>query len=557
MQTLLQDPRCSARMLSKQPAFTLMAVLTLALGVAANRATFFVNATAQQTLDGDWTGEIKLGKETIPLNVYFKRGPDGEIGSVEMLGQKDLALASVRLQSDRLQFELPREPGSFSFDGLLQLDAITGEVRRGTERGSFNLVKIAKIANQTLEQYVGTYEFSPDHLIAISLSPSFGMTFVDYQTGELRNLATSSETTCSFGPAIFSRVPIEARITFTKDERGAVSGLSLQRVGSADVSARRLQFKREEVMFKNGEIMLAGTLVLPNTKAPYPVFVRTHGSGRALRNIAQGEWLAYYGVAMLTYDKRGSGKSTGDVQQANISDLAEDALAGVQFLKGRQDIDAKRIGLLGGSEGGWVVPLAASRSKDIAFIFVGSPSALSLAETIVYEVGAVGRERGFSEDEIKQMKAIRGLYNDALLTNIGWDLVRQVISESKEKRWFRYARVPQALPEPLPQAQIEKTRRQLDFDPQAVWEKTSIPVLAVWGELDRNVPARQSATRLKQYLDKAGNQDHTLVVFPKGNHEVLEAETGFDDEYLRLKRYVPGYFETTINWIQKRVNTTK
>src|SRR5262249_12169705 len=246
-----------------------------------------------------------------------------------------------------------------------------------------------------------------------------------------------------------------------------------------------------------------------------------------------------------------------DVQQANISDLADDALAGVQFLKGRQDIDLKRIGLMGGSEGGWVVPLAASRSKDIAFIFVSSPSALSLAETIVYEVGAVGRERGFSEDDIKQMKAIRGLYNDSLLTNSGWDLVRQVISESKEKRWFRYARVPQTLPEPFPQAQMEKARRQLDFDPQAVWEKTSIPVLAVWGELDRNVPARQSAIRLKQYLNKAGNQDHTLMVLPKGNHEGLEAETGFDDEYARLKRYVPGYLDTTINWIQKRMKTTK
>jgi len=557
MNTLWQDLRYGARMLLKQLGFTLIAVFTLALGITVNSTTFFVTATAQQTLDGDWTGEIKIGNETISLNVHFKRGPDGEIGSVEMLGQKDLALASVKLQSHRLQFELPRESGSFSFDGLLQVDAISGEVRRGTERGSFDLVKIAKVANQTLEQYVGTYELSPNHLIGISLSPSFGMTFVDYKTGELRNLATSSETTCSFGPAIFGRAPIEARITFTKDERGAVSGLILQRVVSASVSARRLQFKREEVLFKNGEITLAGTLVLPNTKAPYPVFVRTHGSGRALRNIAQGEWLAYYGVAMLTYDKRGSGKSTGDVQQANISDLADDALAGVQFLKTRKDIDPQWIGLMGGSEAGWVVPLAAARSKDIAFIFVSSPSALSLGETIVYEVGTVGRERGFSEDEIKQMKAIRGLYNDALLTNTGWELVRQVINESKEKRWFRYARVPQTLSEPLPQAQIEKTRRQLDFDPQAVWEKTSIPVLAVWGELDRNVPARQSATRLKQYLDKAGNQDHTLIVFPKGNHEGLEAETGFDDEYPRLKRYVPGYFETTINWIQKRVNTTK
>jgi hypothetical protein len=98
MQTLWQDLRYGARMLLKQPSFTLIAVFMLALGVTVKRATFFVTATVQQTLDGDWTGEIKLGKETISLNAHFKRGPDGEIGNIEMLGQKELALVNIRLQ---------------------------------------------------------------------------------------------------------------------------------------------------------------------------------------------------------------------------------------------------------------------------------------------------------------------------------------------------------------------------------------------------------------------------------------------------------------------------
>src|SRR5215813_12696342 len=103
MTNLWQDPRYGTRMLLKKPGFILTSVLILELGMGANRESVFVSATAQQMLDGDWTGEIKIGKETISINMHFKRGPDGDTGNVEMMDQKDLALASIRLQSNRLQ----------------------------------------------------------------------------------------------------------------------------------------------------------------------------------------------------------------------------------------------------------------------------------------------------------------------------------------------------------------------------------------------------------------------------------------------------------------------
>jgi pimeloyl-ACP methyl ester carboxylesterase len=513
-------------------------------------------AAAQERLAGDWTGEMRVGNETISINVQFARGVEGNTGTAEMSGQKDLALRSVGLRSNWVHFELPRDTGSFIFDGQLKGVAISGEVRRGNERGAFDLVRVIRVDAKIYDQYVGTYELAPNHVIGISQSPSFGLTFLDFKTGAVRRLSPLSELSFSAGSALFVPVPVEVVVTFVKGDRGEVSGLRWQPAGSPAKLARRLHFRHEEVTFSNGDVTLSGTLVLPNTEGPFPAYVRTHGSGKALRNIPSSEWTAYYGIACLTYDKRGSGKSTGDVQRADISDLADDALAGVQLLKSRADIDATQIGMTGASEGGWVVPLAASRSKDVSFIFIGSGSALSLGETIVYEVGMVGRQEGFSDEEIDQMKAVRGLYNDAILTNTGWDVLRKAIEESKDKKWLRYARVPSSIPATIPEGQVEKVRRQLDFDPEPVWEKITIPVQAIWGDLDRNVPARQSAVRLEQYLARAGNKDHTLIVFRNGNHEGFEAETGFDEEYPRLKRYVPGYNDAMINWLLKHVRVS-
>jgi pimeloyl-ACP methyl ester carboxylesterase len=109
----------------------------------------------------------------------------------------------------------------------------------------------------------------------------------------------------------------------------------------------------------------------------------------------------------------------------------------------------------------------------------------------------------------------------------------------------RYARVPDFLPKDITMDFENAERQRLDFDPRTSWEKIRIPVLAVWGALDRSVPVKESAARLAEALKQAGNRDYTLVTFPKGNHEGFEAETGFED-YARLRRYVPEYHETIL-----------
>jgi alpha-beta hydrolase superfamily lysophospholipase len=167
---------------------------------------------------------------------------------------------------------------------------------------------------------------------------------------------------------------------------------------------------------------LAATLQLPSTgRAPFAAIVLAHGSGRTTRD--QMRWMAEpllsMGLAVLTYDKRGVGKSTGTYVNVGTArsievfgDLSDDALACVTALKARKDIDAKRIGLGGNSQAGWIIPLAASKSKDVAFLVITSGPAVTVGEEMEYSrlAGAdPGSVKGLSDAEIdRRMREFKG-----------------------------------------------------------------------------------------------------------------------------------------------------
>jgi len=142
----------------------------------------------------------------------------------------------------------------------------------------------------------------------------------------------------------------------------------------------------EEVRFRSGDVTLAGTLVLPSSGGPHPAMVLVHGSGNVDRRQweyrSQADFLARQGFAAFIYDKRGVGESGGAWWEADegFADLAADVLAAVSFVRARPDIRANRIGLLGGSQAGWVMVRAASTSRDVAFLVLESAPAISPAE---------------------------------------------------------------------------------------------------------------------------------------------------------------------------------
>ena len=127
---------------------------------------------------------------------------------------------------------------------------------------------------------------------------------------------------------------------------------------------------REDVRFSNGNARLAGALIRPATGVRHPAIILVPASGPEDREylLPLVHFLIRHGIAVLGYDKRGVGGSTGDWNTASFDDLAGDASAAFEYLKTRPDIDHRQIGLFGLSQAGWIMPLAAIRTKGLAFL---------------------------------------------------------------------------------------------------------------------------------------------------------------------------------------------
>jgi pimeloyl-ACP methyl ester carboxylesterase len=530
--------------------------------VLLNGAFYSSAHAARQSLEGDWVGAVKLRGKLERVDMHFTVERGEMKGTIDFPLQKNLKIpfSRISLKASRVHLEwLEKSETLVVVDGRLMNGRISGVVQQGQARDDLQLMRVARVDPSLYTQFEGIYELGPNRLINIHRSEA-GLRYLDFTSGRTGILFPVSETAYFSGPAFLLPTPMVAQIRFARNPQGEVTGLVWQEGSAPEKRARRLKFRREDVRFRQGEVTLSGTLVLPNTRGPHPAIVRIHGAGPADRRNGADEFYAYHGIAFLSYDKRGVGQSTGDWRKAGVEELAGDALAGVQLLKSRPDIDTKRIGLGGGSEGGWVAPLVASRDPDIAFILLVAGPVLSFAEEVLNEIEDSLRAFGFSGDDLKAALAFRKTINEMIrsgeaLTDAGWEKVQTLAQKAQHEKWFPYVR-----PAAKRDWRQDKYHLMLRFDPQPLWEKTSIPVLALYGGLDRNVPAARNVAALEGFLKKAGNKDYRIIVFPKANHEGIEAERGFLDdeaETARWTRFVPGYFDTSLAWILSRGNRSK
>lgn len=332
---------------------------------------------------------------------------------------------------------------------------------------------------------------------------------------------------------------------------GKWSGINL----TADFSLKRaakkaVNFKEEEVTFKNGDVTLSGTLVLPASAQKVPVVVFTHGGGAETRgpNRAWAMRFVQRGIATLTFDKRGTGKSTGNFREASMETFADDLLAGVALVKTRIEIDPRRIGVAGHSQGGWVAPLAATRSADVAFVIASAASGVGPEKQSVFHVSNEMREAGHTPEQINLAKMLREkLYASGrlLLANDPTAKAeREKVSAELEKynkeKWYEASELPPDLKnDNPPRGALEL----LYFAPRPMWEKVKVPVLLVWGDKDIYVPVDEGKVIIEGALKHNGKV--TTRIFPNVNHGGVVVN---DSKEWDFQRIAIDYYNFTADW---------
>ena len=197
------------------------------------------------------------------------------------------------------------------------------------------------------------------------------------------------------------------------------------------------------------------------------------------------------------------------------------------MLKTRKDIDPRRIGLWGHSQGGWVAPIAASQSKEVAFVISFSGPGVSYGELTQYADTTRLHAHGANEAGIHAAMEALGRVDGYVRRGGSERALQSFLDEAWRQPWASQTTLPRRVPS---DDEIRNCLRwrDLDLDPVDYWEKITVPVLAMFGELDDVVPVQTSASRIEAALMRAGNRDVTIRIFPKADHTIQPAPDFLD-----------------------------
>lgn len=350
---------------------------------------------------------------------------------------------------------------------------------------------------------------------------------------------------CSLSGRGFGRFSAPALVVLS----AAIFAACAQRP-SAPAEPEAQSVKDEAVKFASGKLTLSGTLVLPTGAGPHPAVVLFHGSGPQRRDLSTAHWFAEQGVAALAYDKRGVGESEGDFRAVPFMDLCDDGLAGLSYLKSRKEIDAKRIGVWGLSQGGWLGPLAASRSKDVAFVIAVSGPGVPPGDQMIFYWANDLRDHGLPEADVLEASSLRREIWHYMETGQGYEKTKADLEAARTKPWFSQASAQEddsfrSLPAP---SELNKPvgrsilwfKHEAVYDPVPALRAIRVPALFLFGDKDRLIPVEESVTVVKRVQALDPHHDFTIREFPNDDHGMhlvsSDGDGPIDPEYLKTMR---------------------
>ena len=549
----------------------------------------------QGTIEGEWAGTLQAGEAVLHLVLHVSKAADGSFkATIDSLDQGvyGIEVTSLTQLGPNLNFTVSSAHVSFAGRIAANRGAIDGTWAQGTAtlpllfhrqpagtgaRKPSDAIASAEgvwqgaLAGNGMRLRLQLHVTHDDQkqLVAALDSPDQGVSGLPATKVSQKDAAFHFEVPVVNGVYEGTLNPARTIITGSWTQNDVPQKLDFKRSDQIlplirpQTPAKPYPYKAEDVAFpnQNANITLSGTLTLPPGEGPFPAAVLLSGSGPHDRDetiaghhpfLILADHLTRKGIAVLRFDKRGVGKSTGNYAEATTGDFANDAEAALAYLKTRKEIDAKKIGLIGHSEGGMIAPMLAARSNDVAWIILLAGPGLKGEDTLLLQSEMILRAAGVNDTQIAKTRD----FNKQT-----YALVRQERDpaklETKVNGLVQSSGLSASIPPTALQAQIRMIvspwfRYFLDYDPVPALQKTMCPVLALNGEMDLQVPAKENLSKIQKALQDGGNKDFQTTELPGMNHLFQHCPTGSPTEYGAIEETIsPEALNTISAWVLK------
>jgi pimeloyl-ACP methyl ester carboxylesterase len=334
---------------------------------------------------------------------------------------------------------------------------------------------------------------------------------------------------------------------------------SPQRPQEDAIAAGPLPYRLRDVTFTNEQagITLAGTLSLPGGTGPFPAVILINGSGPNGRDediqghkifAVLADFLTRQGIAVLRYDKRGIGSSGGNFRTATTKDFTDDADAALRYLKTSNEIDADHLGLIGHSEGGIVAPALSIRNPDARFIVLLAGPGMRFDRLLLRQADLIARADGQSADQVAQSHARRETLFAAIAAAPDSAAAKTIAQSFFDKAVATKIMGPDDAKVRLEMMTSPWFLQILQFDPLPTLRQVTVPVLALNGSLDLQVPSRENLEAIREALKD--DRDVTIREIPGLNHLFQRAKTGSPQEYGKIQEsFAPDSLAVIADWV--------